>query len=473
MNTKSTDEQKLSLPVLTAMVVGSMVGAGIYSLPRNFALEAGPKAAVISWCIAGGGMYMLARIFQLLAQIRPDLDSGIFAYARDGFGGYAGFLSAFGYWMAGCFGNVSYWVLIKSTLGAFIPAFGNGNTPIAIAISSVGIWSFHWMLLRGIKQATLINAILTVVKILPIFVFIGILSVLASAEPFRMNLAESAGALAPQVKGTMLVTVFVFLGIEGASVYSRYAKKRSDVGAATILGFAFVLLLLVLVTLLPYALLMRADIAAMRQPSMATVLGAAVGSTGTVFIGGALIVSVLGAYLAWSLICAEVLFASARENAMPAVFARRNARQLPTAAIWLTSGVVQAFVISTYWSTDAFTLMLRLTSAMALIPYFFVATFGLKAIRALPPSAISTRKRFQHYATAAIATIYTVFLLYACGVELLVMSALLYGPGSLLYIWAQRERGKPLFSRPEWCAFVVVMGGALVAIYELSTAAWR
>jgi arginine:ornithine antiporter/lysine permease len=271
----------------------------------------------------------------------------------------------------------------------------------------------------------------------------------------------------------MLITVFVFLGIEGASVYSRYAKKRSDVGAATILGFAFVLLLLVLVTLLPYALLMRADIAAMRQPSMATVLGAAVGSTGTVFIGGALIVSVLGAYLAWSLICAEVLFASARENAMPAVFARRNARQLPTAAIWLTSGVVQVFVISTYWSTDAFTLMLRLTSAMALIPYFFVATFGLKAIRALPPSAISTRKRFQHYATAAIATIYTVFLLYACGVELLVMSALLYGPGSLLYIWAQRERGKPLFSRPEWCAFVVVMGGALVAIYELSTAAWR
>lgn len=470
---KSTDDQKLSLPVLTAMVVGSMVGAGIYSLPRNFALEAGPTAAVISWCIAGGGMYMLARVFQLLAEIRPDLDSGIFAYARDGFGGYAGFLSAFGYWMAGCFGNVSYWVLIKSTLGAFIPAFGNGNTPIAIAISSVGIWAFHGMLLRGIQQATLINAILTVVKILPIFAFIAILSVHASAEPFTINLADNARGLAPQVKGTMLITVFVFLGIEGASVYSRYAKKRSDVGAATILGFAFVLLLLVLVTLLPYALLMRPDIAAMRQPSMASVLGAVLGAPGAAFIGGALIVSVLGAYLAWSLICAEVLYASARAQAMPGIFARRNARQLPTAAIWLTSGVVQAFVISTYWSTDAFSLMLRLTSAMALIPYFFVATFGIKAIRALAPTAISSRKRVQGYATAIIATIYTVFLLYACGWQLLVMSALLYAPGSLLYIWAQRERGKVLFSAPEWCVFFVVAGGALIAIFEMSTSAWR
>ncbi|HTR06690.1 MAG TPA: basic amino acid/polyamine antiporter [Paraburkholderia sp.] len=469
----STDDQKLSLPVLTAMVVGSMVGAGIYSLPRNFALEAGPTAAVISWCIAGGGMFMLARVFQFLAEIRPDLDSGIFAYARDGFGGYAGFLSAFGYWMAGCFGNVSYRVLIKSTLGAFIPAFGNGNTPIAIAVSSVGIWAFHWMLLRGIQQATLINAILTVVKILPIFVFIGILSVHASSEPFTINLADNARGLVPQVKGTMLVTVFVFLGIEGASVYSRYAKKRSDVGAATILGFAFVLLLLVLVTLLPYALLLRPDIAVMRQPSMASVLGAVLGAPGTAFIGGALIVSVLGAYLAWSLICAEVLYSSARAQAMPGIFARRNARQLPTAAIWLTSSVVQTFVISTYWSTDAFSLMLRLTSAMALIPYLFVAAFGVKAIHALSPSAISSRKRFQSYAIAIIATIYTVFLLYACGTQLLVMSALLYGPGSLLYMLAQRERGKAFFSAPEWCVFLVVVGGALVAIYELSISAWR
>ena len=125
----------------------------------------------------------------------------------------------------------------------------------------------------------------------------------------------------------MLVTVFVFLGIEGASVYSRYAKERSDVGVATILGFIGVTTLMVLVTLLPYAVLQRAEIAGMRQPSMATVLEAVVGHWGAVFVSIGLLVSVLGAYLAWSLICAEVLFTAAKTKDMPKVFATREQEQ--------------------------------------------------------------------------------------------------------------------------------------------------
>ena len=109
---------------LTAMVVGGMVGAGIFSLPRTFANSTGPIGAVIAWVIAGTGMYMLARVFQALAERRPDIDAGVFAYAKAGFGDYPGHLSAFGYWIGSCIGNVSYWILIKSTLGAFFPIFG-------------------------------------------------------------------------------------------------------------------------------------------------------------------------------------------------------------------------------------------------------------------------------------------------------------------------------------------------------------
>lgn len=93
-------EQKLSRFALTAMVVGSMVGAGIFSLPRTFGEATGPVGAIIAWGIAGTGMYMLARVFQTLAQRKPDLDAGVYAYAKAGFGDYAGFLSAFGYWVA-------------------------------------------------------------------------------------------------------------------------------------------------------------------------------------------------------------------------------------------------------------------------------------------------------------------------------------------------------------------------------------
>jgi arginine:ornithine antiporter / lysine permease len=473
----TSGDTKLSLPALTAMVVGSMVGAGIFSLPRNFARATGPLGAIIAWCVAGIGMYALARVFQALAERRPELDAGVFAYAREGFGDYAGFLSAFGYWMAGCFGNVSYWVLIKSTLGAFVPAFGDGNTATAIAVSSVGIWLFHMVMLRGVQSATLINTIVTVAKVIPIILFIGILIVLFRFDMFHANLWESGentlqAGLFSQVRATMLITVFVFVGIEGASVYSRYARQRSHVGAATITGFITVLCLLVLVTLLPYASLPRADIAVMRQPSMAAVLGALLGPFGAVFIGAGLIVSILGAYLAWSLICAEVLFAAARTGTMPQIFSRQNERKLPVAAIWLTSTVVQLFVISTYWSTDAFSLMLNLTSSMALIPYFLVAGFGIKAARRDLEQGVQPERTLRRdYFIAAFATLYTAFLLFAGGAKFLMMSALLYAPGSVLFILARRERGLFVFTRTEWVIFVVAVCGALSALIGLISGA--
>jgi arginine:ornithine antiporter/lysine permease len=128
-----------------------------------------------------------------------------------------------------------------------------------------------------------------------------------------------------QVRATMLVTVFVFIGIEGASVYSRFAKEREDVGFATITGFIIVTTLMVLVTLLPYAVMQRAEIAGLRQPSMAGVLESVVGPWGSIFISVGLLVSVLGAYLAWSLICAEVMFAAAKSKDMPKIFGNQNA----------------------------------------------------------------------------------------------------------------------------------------------------
>ena len=129
-------------------------------------------------------------------------------------------------------------------------------------------------------------------------------------------------------------------------------------------------------------MLQRADIAGMRQPSMAAVLEAVVGPWGAVFVSIGLLVSVLGAYLAWSLICAEVLFTAAKTEDMPkAVRHARTSNKVPVTALWVTNIVVQLIVITTYWSRDAFTLMLNLTSAMALIPFLFVAAYGLKLTR--------------------------------------------------------------------------------------------
>jgi arginine:ornithine antiporter/lysine permease len=466
-------EQKLSLFALSAMVVGSMVGAGIFSLPRTFGNATGPFGAIIAWCIAGGGMYMLARVFQSLAERKPDLDAGVYAYARAGFGDYPGFLSAFGYWIGSCIGNVSYWVLIKSTLGAFFPVFGDGNTVTAIVVASIGIWLFHFMILRGVQQAAFINTVVTIAKIVPILVFIILLFFAFKLDLFRLNFWGGEGmpdtGLIEQVRATMLVTVFVFLGIEGASNYSRYAQRRADVGTATIMGFIGVTALMVLVTLLPYAALPRAEIAAISQPSMAGVLAAVVGPWGGVFISIGVIVSVLGAYLAWSLVCAEVLYVAARTEDMPRLFGTENQNKVPAAALWLTNIVVQLFVISTYWSRDAFALMLNLTSAMSLIPYLFVAAFGFLLARRGQTYEVRPQERKRDLTIAGIAAAYTIFMIMAGGLKFVLLSAVLYAPGTLLYFWARREQGKQLFTPIEWLIFAIAVIGCVVGIYGLLT----
>jgi arginine:ornithine antiporter/lysine permease len=467
-----TTPQKFSLFALTTMVVGGMIGAGIFSLPRTFASATGPLGAVIAWLVAGTGMYMLARVFQALAERKPDIDAGVFAYAKAGFGDYPGFLSAFGYWIGSCIGNVSYWVLIKSTLGAFFPIFGDGNTVVAIAVASLGIWAFHFMILRGVQQAAFINSIVTVAKIIPILVFIVIMIVAFKLDLFRLNFygGDLTGGLFEQVRATMLVTVFVFIGIEGASVYSRFAKKRSDVGTATILGFVGVTALMVLVTLLPYAVMQRAEIAGLRQPSMAGMLESVVGPWGAIFVSAGLIVSVLGAYLAWAMICAEVMFAAAKSQDMPSAFAKVNKNNVPVVALWATSGVIQVIVISTYWSRDAFALMLNLTSATTLIPYLFVAAYGLMIAKRGETYDVRPGERQRDLILASLAVIYTLFMIYAAGLEFILLSAIIFAPAAPLYFWARREQGKRVFDRTsDWVIFAATLVGAAIGIHGLVT----
>ncbi|HHX0885371.1 TPA: basic amino acid/polyamine antiporter [Pseudomonas aeruginosa] len=470
---KNQTPQKLPLLTLTGMVVGSMVGAGIFSLPRAFGSATGPFGAIIAWCIAAGGMYMLARVFQSLAENKPNLDAGVFAYAKAGFGDYPGFLAAFGYWIGSCIGNVSYWVLIKSTLGAFFPVFGDGNTAIAIIVASIGIWLFHFVILRGIQQAAFINTVVTIAKIVPILTFILILVFAFQGDLFRINFYGGTSmpetSLLEQVRSTMLVTVFVFLGIEGASVYSRYAKERSDVGKATILGFVGVTGLMVAVTLLPYGVLARSDIVGMRQPAMAPVLESVVGPWGAMFISIGVLISVLGAYLAWSLICAEVLFTAAKSQDMPTLFVTENQNGVPTAALWLTNIIVQLFIISTYWSQDAFALMLNLTSAMSLIPYFLVAAYAVLITNRGETYEGRSAERKRDLCIASIAALYTFFMIIAGGLKFVLLSAVLYAPGTALYFWSCREQDKQVFTPLEWLIFVLAVAGCVIGIYSLAT----
>lgn len=465
---------KMSVPTLTAMVVGSMVGAGVFSLPARFGVATGILGSLIAWAVAGTGMLMLAFVFQNLAIRKPELDSGVFIYAKAGFGDYAGFNSAIGFWASSIAGNTFYWVFIGATLGAFFDSFGDGDTVLAVALATVGVWTFHYLIARGVRDAAVINRIVTVFKVLPILVFIVVMFFYFDAGVFADNWTAygygDLGSLNEQIRNTMLITTFVFIGIEGASVYSRYAKKREDVGKATVMGFLSVLSIFALVTLSSYAAVPQPELAATRQPSMVGVFQSQVGDWGEVFISVAVIVSVLGAYLAWTLMAAEVMFIPARQDDFPEFLGQENANGTPITALVVTSLAVQGLLALTLFVNDALNFMLDLSTSLALLPYLLAAAYALKlGLTGEAYEGVAAAVRRKETIVAGAATAYTVFLFDAAGLKFVLLMTVLLAPASLLYVKARSEHDRRLFTPAEIGLFALIVAGGVIGAVGLWT----
>ncbi|MCU7650463.1 arginine-ornithine antiporter [Pseudomonas piscis] len=462
---------KLKLGALVALVVGSMIGGGIFSLPQNMAASADVGAVLIGWAITAVGMLTLAFVFQTLANRKPDLDGGVYAYAKAGFGDYMGFSSAWGYWISAWLGNVGYFVLLFSTLGYFFPIFGEGNTPAAVIGASVLLWAVHFLVLRGIKEAAFINLVTTVAKVVPLLLFVLIALFAFKLDIFTADIwgvkNPDLGSVMNQVRNMMLVTVWVFIGIEGASIFSSRAEKRSDVGKATVIGFITVLLFLVLVNVLSLGIMTQPELAKLQNPSMAAVLEHVVGHWGALLISIGLIISLVGALLSWVLLCAEIMFAAAKDHTMPEFLRRENANHVPANALWLTNVMVQVFLVITLFSKGTYLSLIYLATSMILVPYFWSAAYAvLLAVRGESyEQALAERKK--DLVIGAIALFYAVWLLYAGGVKYLLLSALLYAPGAVLFAKAKMELHKPVFTSVEKLIFAAVLLGAAAAAYGL------
>jgi len=458
----------LGLGLLIALVVGSIIGSGIFGLPQNMAVGAGAGAIVIGWLITGVGMLAMARTYQMLSRRQPELDNGVYAYARALSGEYVGFNAAWGYWISAWIGNVGYLVAAFSALGYFFPAFGEGNTPAAILGASAVVWIVHALVLRGIQGAAVLNAVVTAAKVVPLVLFIVLVALAFQVNTFEFEFWGNAklGSVLDQVKSTMLVTVWVFIGIEGASVYSARAANRDDVGRATIGGFLICLLLLMAVSLLSLGVLSQPELAGLKNPSMAAVLEKVVGSWGAILIYLGLIVSVGGGFLAWTLLAAESLFTPANGGVMPGWLGKQNSHGVPANALWLTNGMVQLFLVLTLLSNASYLALISLSTAMILVPYLFSAAYGATiSWRARQGASAATPSKFSasDFPVAAFAAVYCVWLLYAAGLKYLLLSALLYAPGAAVYWLAKTQRKERPFSGRE-----TILLGALLILAVIS-----
>ena len=465
-------QSSLGLGLLVALVTGSIIGSGIFGLPQNMAAGAGAGAILIGWLVTGVGMLVLARVYQTLALRKPELDNGVYAYAHALSGDYIGFNSAWGYWISAWIGNVGYLVAAFGALGYFFPAFGEGNTPAAVAGASAVLWVVHALVLRGINTAAWVNAVVTVAKVIPLLLFIVLAAAAFQAPTFSLDFWGGAklGSVLEQVKSTMLVTVWVFIGIEGASVYSARARQRKDVGKATVIGFLICLALLMAVSLLSLGIFTQPELAGLKNPSMAGVLEKAVGTWGAVLIYIGLIVSVGGGFLAWTLLAAESLFTPANSGVMPEWLGRQSGKGVPANALWLSSAMVQVFLIVTLVSKASYLALISLSTAMILLPYLFSALYGFKlAMRGedAGPAPEGARGALD-LPVAALASVYCLWLLYAAGAKYLLLSALLYAPGAALYFIAKRQARREPFTPGEKAMLAAVLSLAVVAGWMLA-----
>jgi len=471
-----TTSNKLSLLPLVALVVGSMIGGGVFNLPSDMSAHASPGAIVLGWAITGIGMLMLAFVYQGLAMRKPALNSGPYAYARAGFGPYVGFQSAWGYWLSAWLGNVSYAVAIFSSLAFFFPAFGKGNNLQSVVGASVALWLIHAVILKGVKQAAFVNVVTTVAKMVPLLVFVLIAIFAFNYDKFSLDFwgrgvggGEGLGTVFSQVKSTMLVTLWVFIGIEGASVYSSRAAKRSDVGKATVLGFAGALMLYVLVSLLSTGILSQKELAGLDVPSMAGVLESLVGKWGAGLISLGLVVSVGGAFLSWTMLCAEIPYAAAKDGNFPRWFAAENAAGSPANSLWITNGLVQIFLIITLYASSTYQFFYSIASVTILPPYVFSGAYALKLALSGETYERGGGVRERDIVIGGLATVYGIWLCYAADLKYLLLATILFAPATLIYMLARKERGERLFTAIELIIALAVTAAAVFAVYELVT----
>lgn len=465
----------LGVIALASIVISSMLGGGIYSLPQNMAAGASAGAVLLAWVITGIGIYFIANTFRILSAAKPDLTAGIYMYSREGFGKYVGFTIGWSYWLCQVCGNVGYAVITMDALNYFFPPyFAGGNNLASIIGGSLIIWGFNFLVLKGIKQASFINTVGTIVKIVPLILFVIILAFVFSPAKFDFdfwgqNIAEriKIGDLGDQIKSTMLVTLWAFIGIEGAVVMSKRARSANDVGKATLLGFIGCLVIYVLLSLLPFGYMSQAELATVANPSTAGVLEKIVGPWGAWLMNIGLLVAVLSSWLAWTMVTAEIPQAAAQNGTFPKEFTKENEHGSPSVSLWVTSIMMQIFILLVYFSNDAWNTMLSITGVMVLPAYFASCAYLWKICEdGEYPSDIPV-KRSAALITGVLGAVYALWLIYAAGLKYLLLADVIVALGIPVFIWARRQvaPNEKAFTRGECALAWLLILIAAFAIY--------
>lgn len=461
---------------LIALVVSSSIGSGVFALSTDISAAAAPGPALIAWVISGIGFMALATSFGRLSILRPDLN-GIVAYAKEGFGPFTGFVSGWGYWLSIWIGNVAFGVMLATAIGYFFPPFSDGLTIGAVAFISVLNWIIVFVVNRGVEEASVLNAIVMTCKLVPIFVFIATMILVFNFGVFTAdfwgNIAnnlggESApGSVGTQIVNCFMVMMWVFVGMEGASVLGHRARDKRDVSRATILGCTALVVIYVAASVLPYGYLTREELMAVGTPSMPYIFQRVVGPWGGAFISGGLIISIFGAWLSYTILASEAMHEMARMELLPRLFAKLNRHGAPTACLITTGAMIQVLSIVMLFSEAAYQFAYSLCTASIVISWGLAAAYMAKLAWPRRREGI-----MGSFALGAFATAFLVAAITLSGLHQLMLCCIAYVPGILFFIRARREYGEgTALTGRERVLVCIILAAAVAAVAMLACGA--
>lgn len=482
----------INLLGLIALVISSSIGSGVFALSTDISAAAAPGPALIAWLITGIGFMGLATTFGRLSIVQPELD-GIVAYARAGFGPFVGFVSGWGYWLSIWIGNVAFGVMLVTAIGYFYPPFASELTVPGVVFISLLNWFIVALVNRGVEEASALNAIVMVCKLVPIFAFIlAMLFVFsfdvfsadfwgtlannlygASLENVNGTVIGAPGSIPTQIINCFMVMMWVFVGMEGASVLGHRAERKSDVSRATILGCTALLIIYVAASILPYGFLTREELMALGSPSMPYIFEKVVGPWGGAFISGGLIISIFGAWLSYTILASEAMCGMAQMKLLPSMFSHLNTYSAPTACLITTGAMIQILSIVMLFSEKAYQFAYSLCTASIVVSWTLAAAYMLKlGIEQRRRRTAGTREvrpdaddhaggcvRGTDIALSAFTVVFLVVAVVLSGIEQLMLCCIAYVPGIVFYLMARREQGERGLSRGE-----KVLAIAIVAV---------
>lgn len=466
---ESKNNKGIAFPALVALVVSSAIGAGIFDLPSTLAKSATPGPALVAWTITGFGILMLALSLNNLVINKPKL-TGVSDYARAGFGDFFGFISGWGYWLSAWLGNVAFATMLMSSLGFFFPSLKAGNSINAVLIASIISWLLTLLVTRGIESAAAINGIVTICKLIPLFAFIVIAMMSFKAgiftEYFWNNISinmqntpifskATTSGVFEQIKGCIMAMMWVFVGLEGATMMAGRAKKKSDAGKATIIGLLALLIIYVVVSLLPYGYMTQGQLIKVNHPTILYVFKEMTGPIGGAFISIGLIISILGAWLSWTMLPVEATSLMAKQKLLPSWFGKLNKFNSPANSLWITQILIQIFLVSLIFTDQAYNFAYSLCTSAIVVCYTLVGAYQLKlglqqkALRVILPGLFTL--------------IFEITAISLAGLQYLWLCTIAYVLGFVLYIKARKENKLPI-AKNEWFMMAIIVVIAILAV---------